>query len=234
MFGLGAGKLLITDWGTLVDAATWKDGSPYWVGILIFGLWGLGKCLWVCGVMVLEIVQYGDGVLRKKCKPVGAVDAELEKFVADMVETMNDAEGVGLAAPQVGMDIRLAIVDVAHDPECISFLKVNGEDANLADIMPLVFINPTLEFGEEKVAEPEGCLSIQEIRAKVKRPVQVKATLPQLDGSVLVVETDGLLSRAIQHEVDHLNGILFTDRVSSVVKARLRKRLKILAETEWE
>jgi len=147
---------------------------------------------------------------------------------------MKDANGVGLAAPQVGIDIRLAVVDVAHDPECISFLKVNGEDAKLEDIMPLVFINPELDFGDDKEADTEGCLSIQEIRAKVKRPIVVKAKLPQLDGSVLEIETDGLLSRAIQHEVDHLNGILFTDRVSSVVKTRLRRKLKVLAQTEWE
>lgn len=184
--------------------------------------------------MVLNIVQYGDPVLRKKCRDVENVDGELEQFVQDMLETMRDAHGVGLAAPQVGVDLRLAVVDVSHDPECISFLKVNGEDAKLEDIMPLVFMNPELKFGKDKDLDTEGCLSIQEIRAKVRRPVVVKATLPQLDGSVLHIETDGLLSRAIQHEVDHLNGILFTDRVSSVAKTRLKRKLQGLADTEWE
>ncbi|PQJ29553.1 peptide deformylase [Rubritalea profundi] len=184
--------------------------------------------------MILDIMQFGEPVLRKKCKPVEKVDAELESFVQQMIETMIDAEGVGLAAPQVGADIRLAIVDTAHDPECVTFFKVNGEDAKMEDFMPLVFINPQLEFSGPQETDMEGCLSIQEIRAKVKRRAIVKATLPQLDGSVLVIETDGLCSRAIQHEVDHLNGILFTDRISSSTKSRLKRKLKNLAETKWE
>lgn len=184
--------------------------------------------------MILDIMQLGEPVLRKKCKPVEKVDAELEAFAQNMIETMNDAEGVGLAAPQVGADIRLAIVDTAHDPECVSFFKVNGEDAVMADHMPLVFINPELELSGTSETDMEGCLSIQEIRAKVKRRSIVKATLPQLDGSVLVVETDGLCSRAIQHEVDHLNGVLFTDRLASTTKSRLKRKLKNLAETKWE
>lgn len=184
--------------------------------------------------MILNIMQLGEPVLRKKCKPVENVDAALEIFVQDMIETMNDAEGVGLAAPQVGVDIRLAIVDTAHDPDCVSFFKVNGEDAKMADHMPLVFINPELELSGAQETDMEGCLSIQEIRAKVKRRSIVKATLPQLDGSVLVVETDGLCSRAIQHEVDHLNGVLFTDRLASTTKSRLKRKLKDLAETKWE
>jgi peptide deformylase len=184
--------------------------------------------------MILDIVQFGEPVLRKKCKPVEKVDAELEQFAKDMIETMNDAEGVGLAAPQVGVDIRMAIVDTAHDPECVSFFKVNGEDAKMEDFMPLIFINPELEFSGPQETDMEGCLSIQEVRAKVKRKAIVKATLPQLDGSTLVVETDGLCSRAIQHEVDHLNGILFTDRLSSTTKTRLKRKLKELSETKWE
>lgn len=184
--------------------------------------------------MILNIMQLGESVLRKKCAPVETVDDELKQFVDDMIETMRDAEGVGLAAPQVGADIRLAIVDTGHDPECVSFFKVNGEEATMADYMPLVFINPELEFSGPHETDTEGCLSIQEIRAKVKRKTIVKATLPQLDGSVLEIETDGLCSRAIQHEVDHLNGILFTDRVSSTVKARLKRKLKDLAATKWE
>ncbi|WP_033367509.1 peptide deformylase [Rubritalea marina] len=184
--------------------------------------------------MILNIMQLGEAVLRKKCEPVQSVDEKVEKFAADMIETMKDAEGVGLAAPQVGVDIRMAVVDTSHDPECVSFFKVNGEDAKMEDHMPLVFINPELEFSGPHETDIEGCLSIQEIRAKVKRKVNVKATLPQLDGSVLVVETDGLCSRAIQHEVDHLNGILFTDRVSSTAKARLKRKLKDLAATKWE
>jgi peptide deformylase len=184
--------------------------------------------------MILDIVQYGEPVLRKKCASVTKVDAELEKLVADMIDTMIDAEGIGLAAPQIGKEIRLAIVDVAHDPECVSFFKVDGEDANLGEHMPLVFLNPELELSGPKESESEGCLSIHEIRAKVKRPTIVKAKMPQLDGSVKEIEADGLLARAIQHEVDHLNGILFTDRISTTTKTRLRRKLKDLANAEWE
>jgi peptide deformylase len=180
--------------------------------------------------MVREIVQYGHPVLRQRCRPVTEVDETLRTLVADMLETMADANGVGLAAPQVGEDIRLAVIDCSFDPECISYLKVNGEDAELQSIMPLVFINPELEYGEEKEPGFEGCLSIRGIRAEVRRPIEVKATLPQLDGSVLVVETDGLLARALQHEIDHLNGILFVDRLSPVAKVSMKNRLKRLVE----
>ena len=178
--------------------------------------------------MSLPIVQYGDPILRQQCRNVEAIDDGLIALVAEMLETMADANGVGLAAPQIGRDLRLAVIDVSHDPECVSYLKVNGEDAELADIMPLIFINPTLEYGQEKEIGFEGCLSIQGIRCEVRRPMDVKATLPQLDGSTLVLETDGLLARALQHEIDHLNGILFTDRLSAVGKVSVKNRLKRL------
>ena len=182
--------------------------------------------------MILEIVQYGHPVLRERCKPVVHVDDALRELVADMLETMYDANGVGLAAPQIGQAIRLAVVDVSHDPDCISFLKVGGKDAPLASIMPLVFINPELEFTGPKERDAEGCLSIQDVRAEVSRPGALKAKLPQLDGSVLEIETDGLLSRAIQHETDHLNGVLFVDRVSPASKISLRRKLRRLVGGE--
>ncbi|MDA7506012.1 peptide deformylase [Akkermansiaceae bacterium] len=178
--------------------------------------------------MILPITQYGNPVLRKKCKRVNEVTDELRSFADDMVETMKDAEGVGLAAPQVDRDLQLAIVDVSHDPECISYLRVDGEETDLADLMPLIFINPELELGKEKEASTEGCLSIEGITAPVKRPTEVIAKLEQLDGKVITVETDGLLSRAIQHETDHLNGVLFTDRLSTASKVSIRRKLKRL------
>jgi peptide deformylase len=184
--------------------------------------------------MIREIVQYGHPVLRQRCRPVTEVDEKLLELVADMLDTMVDANGVGLAAPQVGEDLRLAVIDVSHDPECVSFLKVNGADADLESIMPLVFINPELAFGQEKEFGMEGCLSIRGIRAEVRRPETVKATLPQLDGTVLVVETDGLLARALQHEIDHLNGVLFVDRLPPVAKVSMRNRLKRLLDSQQE
>ena len=178
--------------------------------------------------MVLEITQYGNPVLRKKCSKIEEVDESIRKLAEDMIETMVDAQGVGLAAPQIGEDIRMAVVDVSHDPECISFLRINGADAKMEDVMPLVFINPELELDGPRETETEGCLSIHDIQAKVRRPSIVKATLPQLDGSVIELESDGLLARALQHEVDHLNGILFVDRISPASKLSVKRKLKRL------
>lgn len=180
--------------------------------------------------MIHEIVQYGDPVLRQKCRKITQVDDDLVSLVEDMLETMVAANGVGLAAPQVAVAIRLAVVDVSHDPECVSYLRVNGEEADLVSLMPLVFINPEVEFSSDRETATEGCLSIQNLRAEVKRPAAITATLPQLDGSVLVVETDGLLARALQHEIDHLNGVLFIDRLPPATKVALRGRLKMLME----
>ncbi len=179
--------------------------------------------------MILEITQYGNPILRKKCSNVEPVDDDVRKLADDMIETMEDAHGVGLAAPQIDKDIRMAVVDVSHDPECVSFLKVNGADAKMEDVMPLVFINPELELDGPREIETEGCLSIRDIQAKVKRPSIVRASLPQLDGSVLEIEADGLLARALQHEVDHLNGILFVDRISPAAKVSVKRKLKRLS-----
>lgn len=178
--------------------------------------------------MILSITQFGDPVLRKRCREVKEVTDEIISLVEDMIETMHDANGVGLAAPQVGVDLRLAVVDVSHDPDCVSFLRVNGEEVDVAEIMPLVFINPTFKKGGGKERMEEGCLSIHEIRAEVQRPERVDGIFPQLDGSELRIETDGLLARVIQHETDHLNGVLFVDRLSAASKLMVRGELKRL------
>jgi peptide deformylase len=184
--------------------------------------------------MIREIVQYGHPVLRKRCRPVTEVTDEIVQLAGDMLETMVEANGVGLAAPQVGEDLRLAVIDVSHDPECISYLTVNGQDAELESIMPLVFINPELQLSQQKESSVEGCLSIQGIRAEVRRPMAVKVTLTLLDGTVLEIETDGLLARALQHEIDHLNGVLFVDRLAAVTKVSMKNRLKrLLAENGY-
>ena len=179
--------------------------------------------------MILEITQYGNPILRKKCRKLTEVTEDLKQLGEDLIETMVSAQGVGLAAPQVNVDLQMAVVDVSHDPECISYLRVDGEEASLEDLMPLVFYNPVLEFGSTKEAATEGCLSIDGINAEVRRPTEVKATLQLLDGSTITVETDGLLARAIQHEVDHLNGVLFVDRLTTAKKVSIRRKLKELS-----
>lgn len=183
--------------------------------------------------MILPITLYPDPVLRTKGKPVAAVTDDIRRLAEDMLETMRHAHGVGLAAQQVGVALQLAVVDVSHDPECVTYVRVNGEDKKLEDIMPLVFTNPQLEFGKEKIIAEEGCLSFPDLRDDIRRSAALKATLTLLDGTAVVLETDGLLSRAIQHETDHLNGVLFIDRFSAVRKLGLKRRLRDLME-EWE
>ena len=176
--------------------------------------------------MVREIVIFGDPVLRKKCSKVESFSEEIRSLVKDMIETMVSAEGIGLAAPQIGIPIQLAVIDVSHDPECISYLRIDGEDVDLTDIMPLIFINPELEYGENKDVMSEGCLSFPEIRGDVIRPYELKATFEIMGSKRVTLETDGLLARAIQHETDHLNGVLFTDRMKATAKLALRSKIK--------
>lgn len=176
--------------------------------------------------MVREIVIYGDPVLREKCSRVESFSDDIKDLVNDMLETMVSAEGIGLAAPQIGVPIQLAVIDVSHDPECISYLRIDGEDVHLKDIMPLVFVNPEIEYGEKKDVMSEGCLSFPEIRGDVIRPYDLKVTLDIMDSKRVTLETDGLLARAIQHETDHLNGILFTDRMQATKKLALRGKIK--------
>ena len=176
--------------------------------------------------MIREIVIFGDPVLRKKCDLVKNFSEDINSLVDDMLETMVFAEGIGLAAPQIGVPMQLAVVDVSHDPECISYLRVDGKDVDLLDMMPLIFVNPELEFDGEKDVMSEGCLSFPEIRGEVTRPDEVKAKVQLINGNTVTIETDGLLSRAIQHETDHLNGILFIDRMSAATKIALRGKVK--------
>lgn len=183
--------------------------------------------------MIREIVLYGDPVLRQKGARVESVTPEIRQLADDMIETMRDAQGVGLAAQQIGEAIQLAVVDVSHDEECISFLKVNGEERTLEEISPLVFLNPEVEGSREKDTDVEGCLSFPELRADITRPDRIRAKLELLDGDVIEIETDGLLARAIQHEVDHLFGKLFIDRMSRARKLSLKRVLREMQE-DWE
>lgn len=179
--------------------------------------------------MLLDIVQVGDPVLREKCTEVSDINEDIITLAENMLETMYHANGVGLAAPQIGRALRMAVIDVSHDPECISFMTVNGEEVDMMDHMPLVFINPVMELDGPRSVETEGCLSIRGVRAPVGRPSIVRVKLQQLDGSTIEIETDGLLARAFQHEIDHLDGILFLDRLSPAAKMAIRKQLKSLS-----
>ena len=182
--------------------------------------------------MILPIVRYPDPVLRAKCRPVTQVTSDVHKLVEDMLETMRAANGVGLAAPQVGVDLQLAVIDVSHNPDCITYLRINGEPADMLKNMPVIFLNPQIEIGRDKETDEEGCLSFPRLRGDIRRSLDVKVTFQTLTGESATWETDGLLARAFQHEIDHLNGILFIDRMSAAAKVGMKRKLKRLME-EW-
>ena len=182
--------------------------------------------------MVRKIVLYPEPVLRAKCRNITTVTAEHRQLAEDMLETMREANGVGLAAPQVGVDLQLAVIDVSHNPQCVTYVRIDGQDADLVKSMPLVFLNPKLELGKAKENGEEGCLSFPDLRSQIRRSLDVKVTYQTLDGETKTIETDGLLARALQHEIDHLNGILFIDRMSAAAKVGLKRKLARLQE-EW-
>lgn len=182
--------------------------------------------------MVLKIVRYPAPVLRAKCRAITEVTPAIRQLADDMLETMRSANGVGLAAPQVGVDQQLAVIDVSHNPQCLTFLRINGERVDMVANMPVIFLNPVLELGKDKAVDEEGCLSFPRLRGDIRRSEQVKVTFTTLDGETQTWEMDGLLARAFQHEIDHLNGILFIDRLSAVAKVGLKRKLTRLME-EW-
>jgi peptide deformylase len=179
-------------------------------------------------VMVLEIVKYGNPVLRAKGMEIGQVDEKVRQLAADMIETMNAANGVGLAAQQIGVPLQMAIVDVADVKDRPSEMFVDGKEVDYEKYMPMILINPVLELGKETDEGVEGCLSFPDLSADIVRSERVKATARTLDGETLKFEATGLLARALQHEVDHLNGILFIDRMSAASRAALSGKLKRL------
>jgi len=178
--------------------------------------------------MSLKIVKYGDPVLRTKGAPVKEITDDLIAFAEEMVETMHTANGVGLAAQQVGVAIQMAVLDVTDDEERPSTMSIDGKPVDLEEWMPMAIINPQLKLGKEKESGTEGCLSFPDVTGEITRSAHVVATGTLIDGREIEFEATGLLARALQHEVDHLNGILFIDRMSSATKAGLAGKLKRL------
>ena len=178
--------------------------------------------------MILPIVLFGDPVLRAVGAKVGAFTDEVKRFVSDMLETMRHADGVGLAAQQVGLAAQLAVVDIREVEDRPSKMWVNGVEVDPAGYMPLLLLNPELTFGTEKELGVEGCLSFPKMNADIPRFKRLQCKTTTLENQPLEFEAEGFLARAIQHEVDHLNGILFIDRMSSAAKAGLAGKLKRL------
>jgi peptide deformylase len=153
----------------------------------------------------LDVRLMGDPVLRAKAEPVAVVTDQLRKLISDMFETMYDEEGVGLAAPQVGISERIIVVDPHED-----------------DSKPFALINPEiLDTSSETEKSEEGCLSIPGLRDIVERPSSVRVRGMTPEGEITEIQTDGLLARILQHEIDHLDGILFIDRLSPLKRKLL-------------
>ena len=183
--------------------------------------------------MRLSILQYGDLILRAKGKHIEKIDNRIRELAQNMIETMHAANGVGLAAPQVGESLQLTVLDVSQVEDRPSTMELNGENIDPQSAMPLVLINPEIDLGSETEMGTEGCLSFPEITGEIERAKSVTVRARNLDGEAIEIEATGFLARAIQHEVDHLNGILFIDRMSSAAKTSLSSKLKrLLKETQ--
>ena len=160
--------------------------------------------------MKYRVLHFGEEPLRKDSEPVEVVDDEIKKLVNDLLETMHEANGVGLAAPQVGINRRVAVIDIGDGP--------------------LVLINPVILKKSGKEIANEGCLSFPGLSEKVERAVKVVAEATDEEGNVYEVEAEGLMARAIQHELDHLDGVLFVDRISKARKLQLKRELDLIKQ----
>ena len=175
--------------------------------------------------MILPIVHYGSETLRKKSIAVPSVTRELAVLASDMLETMYAAKGVGLAAQQVGRTESLCVIDVPPDCE--------GDEERLFNSrvrMPLVMFNPQIVAVSGTQEDNEGCLSFPKIGCPVSRPYEVVASYTDVRGAPNTITVRGLLARAVLHETDHLNGILFIDRASGAEKSKIEAKLAKLAK----
>ncbi|HWX16142.1 MAG TPA: peptide deformylase, partial [Chthoniobacterales bacterium] len=156
--------------------------------------------------MKLPILQYGDPMLRAKGKWIDQIDDRIRELVANMLETMEAANGVGLAAQQVGEALQLTVLDISPVEDRPSTMTLNGREVDPQTAMPLVLINPEIELADETEMGTEGCLSFPEITGEIERAKSVIARGQTLEGGKIEIEATGLLARALQHEADHLNG----------------------------
>lgn len=166
---------------------------------------------------VKPLIILPDPLLRQVSKPVEHVDATLLKFAGDMLDTMYDAPGIGLAAIQVGEPLRLVVIDLAKEGEAPA---------------PQIFINPEIvASGDDSNIHEEGCLSIPDYYAEVERPASVTVRYIDKDGKQQELAADGLLATCLQHEIDHLNGVLFIDHISKLKRDMVMRKFKKLART---
>jgi len=169
--------------------------------------------------MIYPIVKYGQEVLEKPAQPVTEFDGKLEKLVADMFETMYAANGVGLAAPQIGISLRLSVIDTT-----------SGQDPKAK----LVLANPTVIAMEGEQVQDEGCLSLPDFRAKTPRPERATVRAQDVHGQEFTLAGEGLLARAFCHEIDHLNGKLFIQHIGRLKRESIKRRVRKMAKAgEW-
>lgn len=176
--------------------------------------------------MVLEILKFPNPILRKKGVPVESVTPELKKLAEDMLETMYDENGIGLAAPQVGKSIRLLVIDTRPRDEEGNVVTDGLSDLEKGVPQPLVIFNPVITKAESKTTYEEGCLSVPGFFETVERAEYVEATGLGIDGKEFSFKTDGLLAICLQHEMDHLDGKLFIDRLSFIKSNRIKSRIQ--------
>ncbi len=179
--------------------------------------------------MILPIHTFGSGILREETIPVEEITPELTQLIADMIETMHHADGIGLAAPQVGRRERLFVVDLSG-----IFERDEIDPATMPD-QPMVFINPEITWESEDEDDfEEGCLSIPDLRDTVYRPEAVGLVYQDAELKSHELDLDGMLARVVQHEYDHLEGILFVDHLSTFRRRMLKRRLARMADGEVE
>ncbi len=179
---------------------------------------------------MLKIVKLGHPVLRAKAEPVGHIDGAIRALADDMLQAMYAHDGCGLAANQVGVTRRLVVIDVREAKRRPSILRIGGRPRPVHKHMPMVLVNPEIEpLGDARLVESEACLSIPGVHGDVERPAVVCARALDLDGNSVEFEAEGLLARALQHEEDHLNGVLFIDHLDEEDRRRVAADLHDLA-----
>ena len=185
--------------------------------------------------MSLQIVHYGDPVLRRKGEPIKTFDKSLAVFAREMVDTMHAAGGIGLAAQQVGRALQLCVVDL-RGVETDFIWELDGAKPPLELFMPMTIANPELTLPRDgtKSGREEGCLSFPDIRGDIVRPDETLVKFQDEHGVPHTLRCDGLLGRCIQHEIDHLNGVLFIDRMTKKVRATVEDDVKALAKATRE
>lgn len=178
--------------------------------------------------MLLPIVKYGRLILRQKGKPIRPEKENLRQLIDNMLETMRHAKGVGLAAQQIGQAIQLTVIDIREAKEMKSEMWINNQPTTIHKHMPMILLNPQITPLNASIPGQEGCLSFPEIYGDVLRPETVDVDAIHPDGSIAKFGCNGLLARVIQHETDHLNGILFIDRITRAAKKQIQPALDAL------